>query len=394
MALAVVVLPIHAYAQFSGQASATGQFESNTNVFALNSGVAVPGNPNFRRSDTYYLYGAELDGSYLLGRQEFYATANSQEYNYQRNSQLDHNAYNLDAGYRWELSRNVDGQLEATRTHAMVPFYNLTGLASLSLVTVTEQRETAQIGVQLNPNWTVKGSAFTSRADQPTPDAPDLQLTQKSGTASLEYLGHGAITFGLTAGYLSGDYSGANGTIATLNPSFSQTTVGGLANYKYARTSFDGQLGYTRRSSADGADNTSGVTGSLTFTDRLTPKTTFTAKFDRAINSYFLNAGSEIDTDAGIAVDWQATHKLSVNAGYTFTYQNFPGQGNNPVGSDRVDIQESATLGISYKPLHWLLIKPYANVQTRRSTFVGGHFSQNVYGVAFTASTPQRVHKH
>jgi Putative beta-barrel porin 2 len=247
------------------------------------------------------------------------------------------------------------------------------------LSVLTEQRETAQIGVKLGSDWKIEASGYTSKDDEPIALAPNLQLTQNSGTASLEYFGFGGLTSGLTATYLSGDYRNTNGTG---NPSFDQTTAGLLAKYKLSRTTFDGQLGYSRRNSATGTDNTSGLTGLFDWKQQLTPKTSFTAKIDRMINSYFLNSGSEIDTEAGASIDWQATYKLGVAVGYTFTYRFFPGQGNNPVGSDRTDIQELATMTINYQPQRWLQIKPYANVTTRRSTFIGGHFSQNIFGVS------------
>lgn len=392
-ALGALALPMQVHAQFFGQASATASYESNTNVFALNSGVSPGGIPGLPRSDTDFTYGGGLSGSYLLGRQEFFATGNAQEFKYQRYTQLDNTSYNVDAGLKWKLGGSVDGQLDASRAHSMVPFYNLTGLTTPSLVTLTEQRETAQIGIKVNSDWQVKASGFTSKSEQPTPDAPNLQLTQNSGTTTLQYSGFGAITGGVMAGYSSGSYNGANGTLGTngaSNASYSQTTAGVVANYNHVRTTFDGSLAYSRRSSSDGTDSTSGVTGSLAFTDQLTPKTNFTATIARSINSYIFNQGSDIDTSAGVTVNWQATYKLAVSLGYTFDYRKFPKQGNNPVGSDRYDIQESPTMSMVYRPLRWLVIRPYANIQTRRSTFVGGHFSQNIYGVSFSVSTPDR----
>jgi hypothetical protein len=383
-ALAGLALPIRAHAQFTGKASATGQFESNSNVFDLSSGLEPPGN-NGRRSDTYFAYGADFDVNYSWGRQVFFATASTKEYNYQHFSDLNHNDYNVDTGLAWKLGGIWDGKLEVTRTHTMVPFSDLSGSA-LELSVLTEQRETAQIGVKLFSDWKIEASGYTSKDEEPIALAPNLQLTQNSGTASLEYFGFGGLTSGLTATYLSGDYRNTNGTE---NPSFDQTTVGLLAKYKLSRTTFDGQLGYSRRNSATGTDNTSGLTGLFDWKQQLTPKTSFTVKVDRMINSYFLNSGSEIDTEAGAIIDWQATYKLGVSVGYTFTYRFFPGQGNNPVGSDRTDIQELATMTINYQPQRWLQIKPYANVTTRRSTFIGGHFSQNIFGVSVIV-TPYR----
>ena len=166
-----------------------------------------------------------------------------------------------------------------------------------------------------------------------------------------------------------------------------------MTDYKFIRTSLEGQIGYSRRTSQTNSNDTSGLTGAISFKDQLTPKTSVTLGISRAINSYYLNSSSEIDSSASAGVSWQATYKLAVSAGYTFSYRNFPGQGNNPIGSDRVDIQEDANLSFNYQPALWLMIKPYATVETRRSTFIGGHYSSNVYGVAFTITPYQRARR-
>ena len=73
-ALAVMALPVLA-PRFL--ASATGRFESNSNVFDLEFDSPPPGTNNNRRSDEFYAYGAQFDGDYLLGRQQIYVTANT-----------------------------------------------------------------------------------------------------------------------------------------------------------------------------------------------------------------------------------------------------------------------------------------------------------------------------
>jgi len=381
-ALAALALPIRAHAQFTGKASATGRFESNSNVFNLESGATQPGTNAYLRSDTYYAYGAEFDGNYLLGLQQFFATANTTEYDYHHFTELSHNEYKLDAGLNWKLGEPLDGKLEVTRTRYMVPFLDLSG-SDLALSLATEQRETGQIGLKLSSDWRVEGSAFTSKIDEPIPQAPNQQLTQSSGAVSLEYLGIGALTSGLTAGYLSGDYSGSSGT---MNTTFSQSTAGFLADYKHNRTIFEGQVGYTQRVSASGGENTSGFTGLLEIKEQLTPKTGLTVKIDRAINNYVANSSSEIDSEAAAGINWQATYKLAVSLSYAFTYRAFPQQGVN--GYYQVDYQQYATMGINYQPLRWLLIRPYGNVQTRRSNYIGYDFNSTIFGVSITATTP------
>jgi hypothetical protein len=384
--LAAFSVATPALAQFVGKASATGQFESNSNIFALDSGFAQPGIVDYQRGDSFFAYGAGFDGKYLWGRQDLYASASANEYDYQHYSELNHDDYKVNAGLDWKLGELLDGKLDVVRDHEMVPFFDLSG-SGLALSVITEQKETVKIGLKLSSVWKIEGSAYTSKADQPVVDAPNLQLTQTSGTTSIEYLGIAGLTSGLTASYLTGDYSG---TYGTLNPSYNQSMLGFLASYNFNRATIDGQIGYSRRRSEDGVNNTSGLTGLLDVKYQVTRKTNFTAKIDRVINSYFLNAGSEIDTDASVNINWQATYKLAVSTGYTFTYRDYPGQGNNPVGSNRVDIQQYATLGIGYQARRWLLIRPYANLQKRISTFIGGEYSATIFGVYVTVTYPDR----
>jgi hypothetical protein len=171
-----------------------------------------------------------------------------------------------------------------------------------------------------------------------------------------------------------------------MNTTFSQSTAGFLADYKHNRTIFEGQVGYTHRGSSTGAENTSGFTGLLEIKEQLTPKTGFTVKIDRAVNNYIANSSSEIDTEAAAGIDWQTTYKLAVSLSYAFTYRAFPQQGVN--GYYQVDYQQYATMGINYQPLRWLLIRPYGNVQTRRSNYIGYDFNSTIFGVSITATTP------
>jgi hypothetical protein len=384
--LAALVVPSRADAQFIGKASATSQFQSNSNVFDLDSGIAPPGANGSRHSDTDYSYGAEFDASYQLGQQQLYATASTTEYRYDHFTQLNNNSYNLDAGLNWKLADSLDGKVDVARSHAMVPFENLSG-TELGLTIATSQTETAQIGLRLGSDWKLEGTASNNRTDEPIPQAPDLRSTQTSGTTSLEYLGYGGLTSGVTLGYSSGDYSSFN---QTQDSSYTERTAGFLASYKLSHTTFDGQIGYSSRSSVTGIDNASGLTGSLDFKDQLTPKTSFAVKIDRVINSYLPSLGSEIDSDAGVTANWQATFKMAVSLGYTFTYRDYPPQalvGYAP-GAHRVDYQHYATLAINYQPVRWLIIGPYANVQTRSSNVSGGDFNATVFGITLTATTP------
>lgn len=384
-AVALISIPMKAHAQFTGNVSATAQFENNSNVFNLESGVSQPGATNHRGADSFLAYGAAFDLRYLWSKQELYASASTTQFNYQRFSELNHDDYKFETGLNWVLGHLLDGNVDVRRTRTMVPFFDLTG-TTLSLQ--TEQRETALVGLKVTPEWRVEGSAYTDTIDEPIPLAPNLRAKESSGTATAKYLGIAGFTSGAYVGYRSGSFEGTNGT---LNPDYHETSEGLVATYQSSRSTMDGQIGYSRRTSTTGTDNTSGVTGKFKLKDQLTPKTDIAIELGRAINSYLLNAGSEIDTSAGVTANWQATYKLQVSLGYTYTYRDYPRQGNNPVGSNRIDHQQYATLGVDYRPQRWIIIRPYSNITVRRSDYIGANFNSTVFGVYVTILRPKKT---
>lgn len=384
-ALALIAVPCKVQAQFTGKAAATGQFESNSNVFDLNTGVPLStGASDTRRGDTSFAYGARFDLDYLFGRQHFFASAGTTEIDYQRDTQLDHDDYRLDAGLNWTIASLLNGKVEITRSRAMVPFYDLAG-TTLSLQTV--QREEAEAGLAVTPEWRIEGQTFTSKLDEPLPQAPDLSLTETSGKITVRYLGLTRLTGGWFVSYDSGSYQGSEGSA---NPDYRQASTGIVTTYRSPRSTLDGSLGYSRRTSATGTDDTSGVTGNLRLREQLTVKTSVVFELGRDIQNYVLNTGSEIDSTIGVSASWQATYKLGVTLGYKYIYRDYPGQGNNPVGSERVDIQNSATLAIDYRPREWISIKPYANLLWRISNYIGGEYNATVFGLSVTIQTPDR----
>jgi hypothetical protein len=232
-----------------------------------------------------------------------------------------------------------------------------------------------------NPNFRFETTGYYRIVDEPLLDTPNLKLKETSGLVALKFLGRAAVTSGLSASYVSGDYTG--GTI-TANPSYQQDNVDLTTNYQVSgRSSLTGEIGYSRRKSSTGSNDVSGVTGQLSFRDQLTGKSSVEVLLSRAINSYIANTGSEIDSVGTLNLNWQATYKLGVAVGYTYTNRELPNQGNAPA-TDRTDHLEFASLKIDYEPYRWLIIKPYANIQTRKSDIVGANFNATVYGIYVT----------
>ena len=384
--VALLASPLPAFAQLVMTAAGNAQYEYNTNVFDLQNGFTTPfGGKDF--ADSYVAYGGKLDASYLLSQQQFYATVLGTEYRYDRFTELDHSEYNFDAGWDWKVGRLWDGVLDVNRIRSMVSFYNLIGT---SLVIQTEQRETGRAGLQFTPDWRTELTGYTRTVDQPQTGAPDLRLTESSGTGAIKYTGTAGVTAGLTAGYLRGSFRDTGTFVA---PSYRQTTGGLTATDEVTGLStFRGEVGYSRRTSDNGFNDVSGITGELDYKRALTGKTTVELDLSRQINAYITNNASEIDSVATLTATWQATYKIGVVLGYSFTYRQLPGQGNEVVdgvyvldGGEQTQRLHMPSLTVTYVPVHWLTLKPYYHYQTRSSqNLVGGNFDASVVGVQFT----------
>ena len=242
-----LVLPIGAQAQLAVVTKADGHYESNSNVYDLQYGFQPQGAPNYDRSDSTYGYGGEIDLQYGWSLQEFYASVSGNKFTYDRFTDLDHTDYKLRGGWNWDLDQYLKGNFDILRTHSMVPFLDLVQPAFSE---ETEQRETARIEFPFAHDWRLDGTGVLRTVDEPLPEAPDLTLREASAIAALKYLGRAAVTTGIEATYLNGDYTGA---AATNNPSYHQSSAAVTASYAAtARSSFLGLAGYTRRTSVTG----------------------------------------------------------------------------------------------------------------------------------------------
>jgi hypothetical protein len=383
---ALLASPVPALAQLALTTMADTQYEYNSNVFALQSGTRSPfGGTKFGDSDLSY--GGELDASYRWSQQLFYASVLGNEYHYDRFQELNHSDDTLIGGWDWKVGRIWDGILDVEHIRSMVSFWNVIGT---SLIIQTEQRETARASVQATPDWRAEFTGFTHKVDQPQIGAPNFSVTESSGTVAVKYTGAAGLTAGADGSYLKGSFSN---TGANFEPGYHQVSGGLTATDEVTGLStFRGQLGYTRRSSDTGGNSISAVTGDLNYKRNLTGKTKVEVDLSRQINIYLATSTSEIDSIAQLNANWQATYKINVLLGYTFTYRQLPGQGNEILGgvvllngTTQTQRLHAPTLTVTYEPVPWLILKPYVTYQTRASeNFVGGNFDSTLIGMRFT----------
>jgi len=379
--IAVTFLPLAfpclATVTFDPTADAGYQYLSN--VFDLQNGFAAPGANGNQKSDSLYTYGAGLNVFDTFDQQRLYLKLSDTEYTYNHFTDLNHNEYATDLGLDWKLGRLFDGNFDVQRNHQMVAFTNVIN-AQYELL--TDQREAGLIGFNFTPDWRLEASGFYHELDQTYLGQAPLDLQEYQEQLALKYVALAGLTSGVSAAYDTGNYVGAG---AAYNPNYHQTTVNVVATYvPTGRSTFNGAVGYSDRSSGSAIDTITGVTGSLDYKNQLTGKTSVDFQLSRLINSFVADLGSEIDSVAALNVNWQATYKIGVVLGYSYTYRQLPGQGNAPFGSDRLDHLEMATLNVDYEPLDWLSLKPFVNYQVRGSNYIGANFNATVVGINFT----------
>jgi hypothetical protein len=378
----LLLAPAAALAEATLKLAAFGQYEHTSNVFDLPPGVPRPGSDDFHRSDSYYSYNGEIDLSERSQLQEWYLGVHGSEVTYERFKELTHDEYWLKGGWRWQLQARLNGTLEVQRTRVMAPFSQLT-LPQTQLSIDTEQREAVGVSYRFLPTWRLDGYGYLRTISEPLPSVPDLRLQESQVATTLRYLsgsgpGGAGLTVGLSAAYMHGYYTHTNGTF---NPSYDQRSASLISTYVTSgRATLNGTVGYTSRQSAANNDSLSGLTGRLSYSHELTYKTSIDLVLNRSISSYLANVSSQIDSSAGIGINWRATYKLAMSACYLWTYSQFPSQGSFP-GSDRLDHYQYTSAKFEYTPQDWLILRPYANLQTRSSDYPTARFNATTYGV-------------
>ena len=383
-----LALPAPAFADLSVQASATEHYEYNSDVYQVPSSASLPaGLTGTRLGDSYLSEAAQLVAADVVSNQQLYLTLNGDRVQYDRFTGLNHTDYTAEAGWDWKVGRIWDGFLDVSRIRSMVSFYNLIGS---NLTLQTEQREVGKVRLQFLPDWRTAVTGMTRTVDQPQANDPDLSVKESSGRFDLEYVGTAGLTSGVTASYLHGSFSGTQGLF---EPTYNQRSGGLTVTDDFSgRSTLRGEIGYTKRTSDAGSGNISGLTGDVDYRINLTGKTTAEVELSRLINVFLATTTADIENAAALRLNWQATNKIGVNLQYTYTHRDLPGQGTNPVGSDRTDSLNIGQLTVTYRALSWLALQPYFQYQSLASGSAPGFdFNSKSFGIEFTLQWQEGV---
>jgi hypothetical protein len=397
------LFPAAAWAQLHAMPYGDVSYQYNSNIFALPASAAAPiGNHGPTFADRILEERGGIEALYGWSQQEFYGNFEARHFDYDQFGDLSHNEYLAHGGLKWKLVGLFDGVVDYRRERSMVNFANfaiapageVTGTTTQLFVQV-QSVTTASANLQFTPDWRLESQGVINDLDSPRPGFPDLSLTERSIHEGLRYVGVAKLSTGIDVIFLDGHF---NGPEFVLSPKYSQTTVEAAAKYvATGLSSFNGAIGYTRRkqdpsasiagqsaSIAGTAETISGTTGLLNYQRNLTGKTSVNLGVSRAVNSYVTYGGTEIDSSVNLGAVWNATGKLAVTPAYQWTYSTFPGAdltGEAPVGTERVDHYQLATLSVKYQIRDWLSLRPYGQYETRRSDVGPFSFNRSMYGI-------------
>jgi hypothetical protein len=377
--------PAVAWAEGIWTPFAAEDIEHNSNVFDLpKSGPEPIGKNGATFADTFFETRAGIDGTYLLDQQKFFGTAEFRRFAYENFTDLDHNEVLLDGGLKWKLLHALDGALEYRHEERMVQFVNLA--ASTEFILEIENIASASVNIDFTPEWRLESRARDRLLDSPRTDTPGLSLHEDSIREGLRYLGVSNLSAGVEAEYLEGRYTHDP---TALTPDYHQTTLAFAANYLVSGfTSFSGNVGYTRRTDPTTV-GLSAITGSIAYQHSITGKTSMNLQLSRNASTYITTGGNELDTSAALSLTWQASYKIAVKGGYSYTNSEYPGTPDGAIFINRVDHFQIASAEVDYQVLRWLSIRSYARYQTRHSNDQTYAFTGTIAGIEFVAKEPR-----
>lgn len=368
---------------------ADGEWQHNSNLFALSDSSPRPaGRDGPSLSDSWWEERAGFDAVYEWSLQEIFATAEFRHFSYDQFTQLNHNEYLVHAGWNWKVASLLDGVIDYQRQRSMESFLQLNAMSTASdqLYLQVQDIATANINLQVTPEWRLQSLGKLNDQNTQLPGTPDLTLHEESIHEGLRYVGFANLSAGLDAEYLRGTF---NGGAFLVTPGYRQGTAEFAADYVLSGlSSFHGAIGYTDRV-MEQAGRVSGLTGLLSYQRQLTGKTSFVVKLSRAINTYITAASPEVDTAAELDVTWAATSKIEVDLGYQWLHSSFSATDLAGVlTAARTDRLQTPSLSVKYQPLKWLLVHPFFQYQKRSSTIDLFTFNGTLYGIELEGRLP------
>jgi Putative beta-barrel porin 2 len=372
---------------------ATAGAEYNSNVFSVPSGMppfASTGNTQLGDVISYLMGGVSTNTAW--GADDLQLNLQGERFQYDHFTTLSHNEYRFGGKFEWHMGPVVDGTLSYVQARSMTPPADT---LSDQLEIQVDRVATAIVRFLLSPQWRFDVSPRWHDLDSPLPGYPGFGLHETFGSGTLNYLGISKLTAGVRFEYGDGTYHGIVGATQ-----YHQGTAGLTAEYAVTGfSSFNGQVGYTKRNSSfvnpadatvpevggGAAGVTSALTGTLGFHRQLSVKTSLDLRVFREVDSYVAGANSEIGTGGSVAAIWSPDVKFDFSVRYQMETESIQGDLAAFNVTDRTDHVRSAGLDVRYHILRWLTLRPYYSRDQRTSNYLLANYTMNQEGLELVA---------
>ena len=352
--------------------------QHDSNIFRLSESAntqALLGRAD--RSDTIGVtsVGVKLNKSYSL--QRFELDASSESYRYKNFSNLNFNAINYAAAWRWSVTPAFHGNLTSEQREYVDNTADIQNTGKLNRRTTRSNLADAEY--EVDGTWRAVGGVFerTSVNSQPFTFEGDskirgaeagLRHVSPSGT-SVAYRfrnGNGSYTNRLASPDIPAAFKDREHEVRLDWVPTGKTTVQALAS-RFERV----HDGFPAR-------DFSGVIGQLNTTWAVTGKTSITAGLARELGSYQASTASYFQgRRLFIAPTWKPTEKTAVRLRYDHAVRDYRGPLPGLPASNRQDTINIASLAVEWQPIRALKLTASVQRDNRSSSQTGFDYKSN-----------------
>ncbi|WP_332847825.1 XrtB/PEP-CTERM-associated polysaccharide biosynthesis outer membrane protein EpsL [Massilia sp. S19_KUP03_FR1] len=350
--------------------------------------LRVPDNdPGYdgQRADSWRQLDLGATFDHLYGRQRIQASVQLSRVNFDHFSQLDYHGKDARATWFWQLGSQFEGKLGATYVELLAPYTDLRTSARNLRVQHSHFFDGAW---RMHPRWRARVGYQEDRYSYELTSQRPNNRREQALEAGLDYLPPGGSEIGVMVRRLEGRYVYLRPFALALDD-FAQDEYRVRVNWlASAKTTVKLLAGWTARTQdAFGPGRVSGVTGRLSVAYAPTAKTSVDAAIWRdfapiesSVVSYTLNRG------ASVAVGWQASAKVRVDASSAFEQRDYSARNALPAALARIDLDDtlrSTALNLRYTPSRKVQIGVNLSKQVRSgSRALGiGAFSSTSVGI-------------
>lgn len=331
----------------------------DSNIFRLSKDAnarAITGSDD--RSDNILRLGAGVRHEQrIFGRQRVLLEARGEQYNYDRNSQLDHFAYGLRGEWLWEFTNDLSGTLGYERRKRLI---DLAQVQTTVKDMITEQHSYATAAYQLGPTVRLRGGLDNTRGEHSDPllDAAEVRINTVTG--AVDYVTALGNALGVEARRSNGNAPVTQIVGGTpVDNEFTETEIA-LVGTAVAGTTLRGtaRLGHTRRKHVEFPErNFTGTTGRLNVSWAPLQKTAFEFAAYREPRSIIdIAASYVVVTGVSFGPRWAPREKLVFSALLVHENQDFRGDPNQAVlgTPERQEVLRGIRLAAGWEPKRFI----------------------------------------